>query len=78
MASLAQVVFIVKAKLFKTRAGDIRQLEFGFLRRTSGLTTLRDILKTGPRGLDHLIAGAALQIYVSIAESYSNIVNQPC
>jgi hypothetical protein len=70
LAADAQEVAVVFEKFFGAGAGDLGQLEFGFLGGAAGLAAFKDILFAGTGRLYHLVTGARSLVNKAVAETH--------
>ena len=73
---LTEEIFVVQNQFFQAGAGDVRELDLGFLRSARSNAAFGDILDPAPRGLHHLVVRAGALLDETVAENHCGIENQ--
>jgi hypothetical protein len=63
LAGGAQEIPVIFQQFFEAGAGDIGELDLGFLGCAAGAAAFEDVLFAGAGGLDHLVGGAAALVH---------------
>ena len=74
-STIAHEVAIILQKLFQTRARSVCKLDLRFLRSARSFTPFENVLFSGARRLDHLLASAIKFGEESVAEINRRIIN---
>ena len=67
---------VVFEEFFEAGAGNVGQLELGFLGGAAGATAFEDVLLARAGGLNHLVAGAAEAVDVGFHKTNRHIIHQ--
>jgi hypothetical protein len=73
--AVAEEVLIIAHEFFEAGAGNVGQLEFGFLGGAGGHTPLRDVACATAGGLYHLVVSARPFLNEAVAEDLGGIVD---
>jgi hypothetical protein len=68
-SALTKIVSIIAPQHFQTKSRCVGELHLDSFRGAAGGAALDDVLRTAPRGLDHLVMSTATPIDVAFAET---------